>query len=652
MSIVKMKHLRLVALQSDREPLMTALRDLGSVEPRAPTGLSEDWDFLTEPDQEGLAQAKSQADSISEALDVLKRHTGFKAKGGLLDPLPQVEKSQFFDEKSYQNALETAAEISEAQQELTVLTARKTKLVQRQGQLKVWLELPVNLDFTGTAETSATFAFVPKRVERGDVVAALDRATDLYDVTWCGEDKDNKYLFLLCHSSVQEEVRAALVELGGGRANLGDLTGEPRTEERKLEGELAEVEAHLAAAQTRLENYADRATALNRALDRANQDVALERAKLELRDTQATFLMEGWFPAAEEGPVRRVLDDHGAAFSITDPTPEEYPEVPIQLKNGPIAGAMNPITEMYSMPAYDGIDPNPLMAPFFILFFGLMMNDIGYGLLMVLGTGIFLKRARPKGTKKAMMTMFFLCGISSIFWGCLTGSFFGDFLSKLFALTGVNDNFVWFWPPLFTPINDIILVMIGSICLGVIQVFTGMAISAVHKCRQGKALDALFEEVAWWVILGGAALAILGLGSVLGVPVVLILGLLMLLIGNARKAKGFGIITGFFGAIYNGISGYFSDILSYLRLMALMMAGSIIASVFNTLGSVFGLVPFIIVAIIGNALNLILNLLGCYVHTLRLQCLEFFGRFYVDGGKPFRPLRVDTKSVDIIKEEM
>ena len=132
----------------------------------------------------------------------------------------------------------------------------------------------------------------------------------------------------------------------------------------------------------------------------------------------------------------------------------------------------------------------------------------------------------------------------------------------------------------------------------------------------------------------------------------LVAGAVLLLAGNIIRAKGLGGIIGFGGDIYNGVSGYFSDILSYLRLMALMMAGSIIASVFNTLGSVFGLVPFIIVAIIGNTLNLVLNLLGCYVHTMRLQCLEFFGRFYQDGGKAFRPLAVETKYVDILKEEM
>ena len=157
------------------------------------------------------------------------------------------------------------------------------------------------------------------------------------------------------------------------------------------------------------------------------------------------------------------------------------------------------------------------------------------------------------------------------------------------------------------------------------------------------------------VILGGAALAILGIGSVGGYPVVLIVGLVMLVIGSTRNAKGFGKLTALIGAVYNGATGFFSDILSYARLMALMLAGSVIAQVFNTLAAmpssggvtVVSMLIFIIIFLLGHLLNFGLNLLGCFVHDLRLQCLEFFGKFYVDGGKPFRPLEINTRYVDV-----
>ena len=141
------------------------------------------------------------------------------------------------------------------------------------------------------------------------------------------------------------------------------------------------------------------------------------------------------------------------------------------------------------------------------------------------------------------------------------------------------------------------------------------------------------------------------MGSIGGVPVVLVIGVVMLFIGSAKGKKGFGIISGFIGAIYNGVTGYFGDILSYSRLMALMLAGSVIAQVFNTIGAIAGnIFVFLLISIVGNALNFALNLLGCFVHDLRLQCLEYFGKFYEDGGKPFRPLEVNTKYVTVTND--
>lgn len=170
-----------------------------------------------------------------------------------------------------------------------------------------------------------------------------------------------------------------------------------------------------------------------------------------------------------------------------------------------------------------------------------------------------------------------------------------------------------------------------------------MAISFIQKIREGQILDAVWEELTWWIVFAGLALAVLGVTNV-----VIILGGVMVLVGSGWNAKGFGKVTAVFGSLYNHVTGYFGDILSYSRLMALMLAGSVIAQVFNTLGAIPGnLVIFFIISLAGNALNFALNLLGCYVHDLRLQCLEYFGKFYQDGGKPFRPMAVNTRYVDI-----
>ena len=200
--------------------------------------------------------------------------------------------------------------------------------------------------------------------------------------------------------------------------------------------------------------------------------------------------------------------------------------------------------------------------------------------------------------------------------------------------------------------DDTVNIMVGSMALGLVQIFTGMMVSVIKKIQAGDFVDALFSEITWWIILAGVALAIFNIGTVAGVPVVLAVGAAMLVLGGTRNAKGFGKVTCLVGLIYNGVTGYFSDTLSYIRIMALMLAGSVIASVFNTLGATFGnVILFVIISMVGNALNLALNLLGCYVHDLRLQCLEFFGRFYKEGGRPYQPLAIQTNYVDVIKEE-
>jgi len=203
-------------------------------------------------------------------------------------------------------------------------------------------------------------------------------------------------------------------------------------------------------------------------------------------------------------------------------------------------------------------------------------------------------------------------------------------------------------PSLFDPLNDALSVLIGSLAIGLVQIFTGMIVSMYKQIKRGETMAALCNEGAWFVvfILAGAAAAT---GQVKPC-VIAILALLVLTQGYGKEGI-VGKIMGIFGSLYNNITGYFSDIMSYSRLMALMLAGAVVAQVFNQLGAITGnVILFVIIAAVGNALNFALNLLGCFVHDMRLQCLEFFGRFYEDGGKPFRPLNINTQYVDIVKK--
>ena len=386
---------------------------------------------------------------------------------------------------------------------------------------------------------------------------------------------------------------------------------------------------------------------LKTGLDRVEQVIATESAKERLLTGGSILYLEGWASAPEIPELERALAKFDCAYELTEPAEEEYPQVPVQLRNGRLIRSLNMVTEMYALPAYGSIDPNPLIAPFFILFYGMMMADMGYGLIMMILSAVIMKKSKPNGaTMKYMIPLMGLCGISTFIWGAVTGGFFGDFIPQLISL--INPESTFALPALFSPVDDALSVMVGSLVLGVVQIFTGMAVSMYKQIKRGEVMAALCNEGAWYLVFilaGAAALT----GKVMPC-VIAILAVLLLTQGYGKKGI-LGKLVGIGGSLYNNLTGYFSDILSYSRLMALMLAGAVIAQVFNTLGAMTGFVPlFILISLIGNALNFALNILGCYVHDMRLQCLEFFGRFYEDGGKPFRPLNINTQYVDIVKK--
>ena len=296
------------------------------------------------------------------------------------------------------------------------------------------------------------------------------------------------------------------------------------------------------------------------------------------------------------------------------------------------------------------MDPNPLMAPFFILFFGIMMADMGYGvIMMIIGALIMWKKKPREGFLRYFGELMVEGGFATFVMGILTGGLFGDAPKWIVRL--INPASTWEgFPALIDPLNDTVKVLVGAMILGFIHLVAGMVISFVMKTRRGHLADAIWEEGAMWVVFIGAACAVLKIGTVNGIPVVLIIALLLYCYGKTRGAKGIGKLVAIFSGIYSDVTGWFGDILSYARLMALMLAGSVIAQVFNTLGAMPGsLLIFIPICLLGNALNFGLNLLGCYVHDLRLQCLEFFNKFYEAGGKPFEPLAIRSKYYNVTK---
>ena len=642
MAIVKMKHLRLAAMQSDREALLRLLQGMGCLEIEEPSvdWSDPEWAGLKSPDSGALSAAREEKNAAQHALEVLKRYA--KVKGGLLSPRPVVSSQQFFEEQAYRSALETARAINDGERELAALKAERDKRAAQRASLAPWIPLELPLDTASTREVEVQFGTVLAETPFPQLAGEVQAVSELAQLTLASADRENQYLLLICHRSALDEVLEKLKEHGWSRAVFRDLTGTAADNDRRLEQEMEELSQRRAEQERRIAAQAGQREALKRAVDRASVEIDREEGKSRLVETQVAFFLEGWVPEERWDQLRQALSDYPCAWEVRDPEPEEYPQVPVQLKNNWLTRPLNMVTEMYSLPAYDNVDPNPLMAPFFILFYGIMMADMGYGLLMFLAGFLISKKYAPKGTAGNLFGLMTLCGISTFIMGALTGGFFGDFLTQVVKLTTGGDFTL---PALFTPLDDTLMILIGAMALGMVQIITGMAISFVRKLKNGQVMDAVWEELTWWIVFAGIGLMAAGMTSV-----VLYVGLAMVVLGPVLTNKGFGKITGIFGSLYNHITGYFGDILSYSRLMALMLAGSVIAQVFNTLGAIPGnIIVFLIISLAGNALNFALNLLGCYVHDLRLQCLEYFGKFYEDGGKPFKPLMADTKYVDITK---
>lgn len=634
-----MKHLRLLGMESEREALLKAMQDMECVEISSIDGSEEALKSgFAKPDDKALMSAQEASRAYRTALASLDRFA--PEKKGMFRKRQGVSRAAFFSAESEENARTAAETINKDTRRLGEIESERTKNEALRATLAPWLTVDAPLGgadgalavFFGTAGLNVT----------DDALKALADSLDGL-LTWqqASSDRSLRYLLVMCHGSVKERALSALRDLGFSTVSFRGMTGTAKENDKALAENLAALEKERQEIEQRIAGLGGKRGALLEASDRAAIALRREEAKSRLVGTDKVFLLEGWLPADHCAALEKALEPFTCAIETREPTEDEYPQVPVQLKNNKLTRPLNMVTEMYSLPAYGTLDPNPLMAPFFILFYGIMMADMGYGLLMMIASVIISKKYRPKGTSGELFSLLGLCGISTFIMGALTGGFFGDFLTQLVAI--VSPGTVFALPKLFDPLDDLTMILIGSMALGMVQIVTGMAISLIEKCKRKKFLDAFFEEITWWIVFIGIALLALGKGAA-----VLYVGCALVLLGPIVQGKGWGKLTGVFGSLYNHVTGYFGDILSYTRLMALMLAGSVIAQVFNMLAAMPGnVIAFIIISMLGNAMNFGLNLLGCYVHDLRLQCLEFFNKFYVDGGKPFRPMTLDTEYVDL-----
>ena len=659
MSIVAMKKLRLIAVQSQKKALLEDLLKLGCVQVSEPEiDLDGLMNTLRDKRDEGAMERRSQQIKILNALKVLDQYA--PVKKGLLTPKPEADKEDFLDEQTLRKGVEAAEHILALDGEIRSIAAGESRERAVLESLQPWENMDLPLECKGTKTCDLLLGAVPASVS---VMEANCKLAELHAVaTEIDSDPTDLFIMVLYLREERDDVLAALREVNFSQVSFSNLTGTAKENIALCNQRLKALAEKKAETVTLLKAEGDKRTVLEMSADAAGTDITLCEAAEKLGNTDSIAFLQGWTPAEKEGELKKVFERYDCAWELLEPAEDEYPEVPVSLKNNAFTNSMNMVTNMYSMPAYGSVDPNPLMAPFFILFFGLMMADIGYGVLLIIAGLVARKKLKPRGNALATWQLVLYGGISTMIMGFLTGGCFSDVVDRLCELSGSSFR-MWY---LFSAEKQSTAVLVGSMVLGLLHLNTGMAVSFHMKRKAGNLADGIFEEGSLWVILlGGILLALDMLGVVssrmlhnLGLAI-LIVGGLMLLFGAGRHSKGFGKVTAAFGAIYNTATGWFGDVLSYSRIMALMLAGGVVGKVFNNValmpavnkgGLTFGTtLVFIIIFVLGHTMNFGLNILGCYVHDLRLQCLEFFGKFYQDGGKPFRPLNF-SESFRQVKE--
>ena len=649
MAIVKMKRMRLIAPKDIRSSLIDNLTRLGCVEVESslPHVESEEYEGILYKEDNKQEAAGDRA-VVESALAILNKFV--KSEKGLLSPRTLVKENDFYNKETVSGTLDIAKQINDYNETLATLNSEQSRLLGKKASFTPWESLDIPLDFASGNSFSVLFGVCQATADFKAMEAELTEQVPEAELILVSSDKEQHYVVLVCHSSVEEDALAILKTRGFSRMNFNGISGTARENIAQISKNLSDVDQEVANIVAAIKDCAQYRGALEQTYDLMNIESHQEEVVASLGYTKETVLVEGWVPEESVSKVEKVVADAGCAYEFSDPTEDEEP--PVSLKNSKLVAPFGVVTELYALPTYrSGLDPNPFLAVFFFTFFGLMMGDFAYGVIISLASYFLLKKMRPSGAMKSIFQLGFLCGISTCFWGIMFGSYFGNVIPTVTEmLTGTAKTIP---PVLMDPMGDPMSLFYLSLAFGFIQIFTGMGLSAWSMIKSGDFVGAICDIGFWYMILGGlVALALVG---PVGGYVALAGAIGVLLTGGRKKPNFFGKITGGLGSLY-GIANYFADILSYSRLLALSLATAVIAQVMNTMGSlggntISGWILFVVVFVAGHIFNVAVNLIGTFVHTSRLQYIEFFGKFYESGGKKFAPLYDKTKYVELTKEE-
>lgn len=665
MAIVRMKRLRILALEKDRSQLLDLLQRLGCVQVESQTGKFSDPEWgeqLCKPETL-LEETKARVSTVKNALDAMTKYAGvkdsivkklFTARPEMT--LPELQKETFLDEMQ-----SGAEEIIDRARRITELSAERGRAEARLAAFYPWRELDIPLDYEKTNFLAFCPGICPSGADTNELQRILREEASAAEAFVISKSDTESFIAVLYHPDTEEETMDLLKSFGFSRMEFKDVSGTASQNIEELRIQLREMEEEQEAARNGLADFAPRVNDLRQALDALTVRMQREEAAERLLVSGRIFYLEGWAPEKIIPALEKILGRYECAFESRAPETGEDP--PVLLQSGgrmkKMVESLSMVTGMYALPKYDNIDPNPLIAPFYILFFGMMYADVAYGLILAALGFIITRKSRPKGMMGQAFRLMQFCGLSAAVFGFIFGGFFSDIISVIgqtfFGASDAAGNPTWVFPalwvnPMDSENNGPMTVLIFSLVLGVIQLITGMVIKMYIMIRDGHPVAAVLEIVPWWCFFASIALTVLvgGIYWIIG-------GLVLLVLTQGYQKKG--IAKKLFGGVTKlyDITSYLSDVLSYSRLMALGLAGGVIGSVFNQLGSMPAVIPvagpiiFLVIFLAGHTFNFTINIIGTYVHAARLQYIEYFSKFYDSPGEPFKPLQAATKYVDIVE---
>ena len=604
----------------------------------------------------GSADVYEKEQLLSRLNQCIQTLKPYGAKKSLFAKRPEVSFGEIAGEDT-QEALELCQKVEELQKEIGAAKSRISQEEFLQTSLAPWRELDLPLEETATESSEILLAAVPAIVAPEELERQQGEQELGAYLSVVSEDKDQRYAAAIVHrdkaAGYQELLRqsgATLITFDGLSGTAGENIAASRSRVKQEEEQIEKLEKELAA-------YGEKLPKVQLAWDSTQLSIDCQKAEQNLLRTQETFLTEGWVPQRRKGEVEKSLAGYTCFYEFREASEKDDP--PVLLRNNKFVEPFEAVTEMYALPAPHSLDPNPFMAPFFFVFFGMMLSDAGYGLVLAILGLLGAKYLDMGAGGKKLLKMLGYCGISTVFWGALYGSWFGDTIPKVTEVFFGNRVQV---PMLLDPLTNPMPILIMAFVVGYIHILVGLGLKAYLMVRRGHPMDALFDVGFWYFVLVGLVIFAGGqmvIGSTLMASIgkwLAIAGAVGLVLTQGRDKKNpiMKLMSGIL-SLYD-ITGYFSDLLSYSRIMALGLATGVIAQVVNTMGTlpgrrIIGAVLFVVIFLFGHVLNLAINALGSYVHTSRLQYVEFFGKFFEGGGQAFRPLRPATKYVYVNNQE-